>query len=57
MVLKTVLLFVVIYWVRWSLLRFRSDQLMALCWRVLVPFSVALVAATAVYVTVFDGVK
>jgi NADH-quinone oxidoreductase subunit H len=57
MVLKTLGLFVFVYWVRWSLLRFRSDQLMRLCWRYLVPFSVALVAATAVYVTVFDGVK
>jgi NADH-quinone oxidoreductase subunit H len=50
MVLKTVSLFVLVYWVRWSLLRFRSDQLMDLCWRVLVPTGVALVAATAVYV-------
>lgn len=55
MVLKTLVLFIFVYWVRWSLLRFRSDQLMRLCWRVLVPFSVALVAATAVYVTVFEG--
>jgi NADH-quinone oxidoreductase subunit H len=57
MFLKTLLLFVFVYWVRWTLLRFRSDQLMRLCWRYLVPFSVALVAATAVYVVVFDGVK
>ena len=28
MVPKTLLLFTVVYWVRWSLLRFRSDQLM-----------------------------
>jgi NADH-quinone oxidoreductase subunit H len=55
MVLKTVALTVSVYWIRWSLLRFRSDQLMELCWRVLVPVGVLLVAATAVYVNVVPG--
>jgi NADH-quinone oxidoreductase subunit H len=50
MVLKTLLLFVAVYWIRWSLLRFRSDQLMALCWKYLVPASVLLVGAAAVWV-------
>ena len=50
MVLKTLLLFVGVYWIRWSLLRFRSDQLMSLCWRVLVPTGVLLVGASAVWV-------
>jgi NADH-quinone oxidoreductase subunit H len=54
MVLKTLLLFVTVYWVRWSLLRFRSDQLMRLCWHWLVPMSVVLVAAAGVWV-VFVG--
>jgi NADH-quinone oxidoreductase subunit H len=54
MVLKTLLLFVTVYWVRWSLLRFRSDQLMRLCWHWLVPASVVLVAAAGVWV-VFVG--
>ena len=52
MILKTVLLFLFIYWVRWSLLRFRSDQLLRLCWKVLVPMGVFLVAAAAVFVNV-----
>ncbi len=52
MVLKTLVLFAGIYWLRWSLLRFRSDQLMHLCWTWLVPAGVLLVAGTAVYVTV-----
>ncbi|MEM6930443.1 MAG: complex I subunit 1 family protein, partial [Myxococcota bacterium] len=30
---KAGVLFVVIYWIRWSWYRFRSDQLMQLCWR------------------------
>jgi hypothetical protein len=33
-------LFVLVYWIRWSLLRFRSDQPMGLCWKYLVPASV-----------------
>jgi ferredoxin len=33
--------------VRWTLLRFRSDQLMELCWKWLVPIGVALVAGAA----------
>lgn len=47
MVLKTLLLFASIYWLRWSLLRFRSDQLMTLCWKWLVPASLFLVMAAA----------
>ncbi|MBL8922599.1 MAG: NADH-quinone oxidoreductase subunit NuoH [Myxococcaceae bacterium] len=50
MVIKTFVLVVAIYWLRWSLLRFRSDQLMALCWRWLVPSGVVLVVATALWV-------
>lgn len=52
MVLKTLLLFASIYWVRWSLLRFRSDQLMTLCWKWLVPASLLLVMAAALFVKV-----
>jgi NADH-quinone oxidoreductase subunit H len=50
MVLKTLLLFASVYWIRWSLLRFRSDQLMTLCWKYLVPTGVVLVAAAAAWV-------
>jgi NADH-quinone oxidoreductase subunit H len=55
MILKTVGLFLFVYWLRWSLLRFRSDQLLRLCWQVLVPFAVLLVAAAAVYVNLAPG--
>jgi NADH-quinone oxidoreductase subunit H len=50
MVIKTLLLFASIYWVRWSLLRFRTDQLMMLCWKWLVPASLLLMMAAAMYV-------
>jgi NADH-quinone oxidoreductase subunit H len=54
MVAKTLLLFVVVYWVRWSLLRFRSDQLMEICWKWLTPIGVGLVLLAAAWVT-FGG--
>jgi NADH-quinone oxidoreductase subunit H len=50
MVAKTLLLFVLVYWVRWSLLRLRSDQLMELCWKWLTPLGVALVLLAATWV-------
>lgn len=45
---KSSALFVLIYWIRWSWYRFRSDQLMELCWYYLVPGGLALVAIAAV---------
>ena len=54
MVLKTLALFVAVYWVRWSLLRFRSDQLMRICWRFLTPAGVVLLLAAAAWVS-FGG--
>lgn len=47
---KTGLLFVTIYWIRWSWYRFRADQLMELCWNWLVPISLLLVMLTALVV-------
>jgi len=35
-------------WVRWSLPRFRFDQLMQLAWRAMIPISLAIFVATAV---------
>lgn len=50
MVLKTIVLFVGVTWLRWSLLRFRSDQLMSLCWKYLVPITLGLVVVAGVWV-------
>jgi NADH-quinone oxidoreductase subunit H len=49
MFVKTLLLFAGIYWIRWTLLRLRSDQLMNLCWKYLVPASVITLAWAAIY--------
>lgn len=50
MLLKTFGLFLCVYWARWSLLRFRSDQLMRICWYYLVPLGVLLVAGAGAWV-------
>ena len=55
MVAKTLCLFVLVYWVRWTLLRFRSDQLMDLCWKWLTPLGVLLVLAAAGWVQFVSG--
>jgi NADH-quinone oxidoreductase subunit H len=55
MVLKTLVLFGIVFWVRWSLVRFRSDQLMALCWKYLVPAGLVLIMLAAAWVHVIGG--
>jgi NADH-quinone oxidoreductase subunit H len=47
---KTLIIIFVFMWVRWSLPRFRFDQLMMLAWRSLIPISLALVMLTSVVV-------
>jgi NADH-quinone oxidoreductase subunit H len=49
MAIKTCTLFVGVTWLRWSLLRLRSDQLMAACWKVLVPATLVLLMAAALW--------
>jgi NADH-quinone oxidoreductase subunit H len=50
MLLKTCGLYTFVYVLRWTLVRFRADQLMHLCWVWLVPISLALVGLSAVWV-------
>ncbi|MCA9546409.1 MAG: NADH-quinone oxidoreductase subunit NuoH [Myxococcales bacterium] len=50
MVLKTLFFFVALLWLRWSLVRYRPDQLMAICWKYLVPGSLAVLLWAAVTV-------
>ena len=48
--LKTLLIIFVFMWVRWSLPRFRFDQLMQLAWRGMIPVALALVLVTAIVI-------
>jgi NADH-quinone oxidoreductase subunit H len=50
---KTLLIVAVFMWVRWSLPRFRFDQIMMLAWRALIPISLALLMATTMVVYLY----
>jgi NADH-quinone oxidoreductase subunit H len=48
--LKAVFVFLLVTWVRWSFVRIRVDQILALSWKVLLPSTLALLVATAIVV-------
>ncbi|MBI1369391.1 MAG: NADH-quinone oxidoreductase subunit NuoH [Planctomycetes bacterium] len=50
MVTKMMTLVAIMMWVRWTLPRFRFDQLMRLAWRGLIPIGLALLLTTGVFV-------
>jgi len=50
---KAVLLVGVVFWVRFTLPRFREDQLQTLAWKFLIPISLANIVATGVLKVVF----
>jgi NADH-quinone oxidoreductase subunit H len=54
-VAKTMGLVVVIMWLRWTLPRLRVDQLMHVCWKVLIPVSLVLLIGLGVQMWVFPG--
>jgi len=49
LLLKTYAIVFVVMWVRWTFPRLRSDQLMAFAWKVLIPFAMLNVFATALF--------
>jgi NADH-quinone oxidoreductase subunit H len=48
--LKAVLVFLLVTWVRWSFVRIRVDQILAISWKLLLPLSLLLLMATAAVV-------
>jgi NADH-quinone oxidoreductase subunit H len=48
--LKAMTIFLLVTWVRWSFVRIRVDQILALSWKALLPFSLLLLLATSVVV-------
>jgi NADH-quinone oxidoreductase subunit H len=48
--LKAMLVFLVVTWVRWSFVRIRVDQILAVSWKLLLPASLVLLLATALLV-------
>jgi NADH-quinone oxidoreductase subunit H len=44
------LVFLVVTWIRWSFVRIRADQILAISWKFLMPASLLLLMATAVVV-------
>ena len=47
---KAMFVFLLVTWVRWSFVRIRVDQILALSWKALLPATLALLLATAVVV-------
>jgi NADH-quinone oxidoreductase subunit H len=50
--LKAMLIFLVVTWVRWSFVRIRVDQILAISWKLLLPATLVLLLATALVVAV-----
>jgi NADH-quinone oxidoreductase subunit H len=53
---KTMFFLFLFMWVRWTLPRFRYDQLMSLGWRVLLPLSLGYIVTIASTLLVLDAV-
>jgi NADH-quinone oxidoreductase subunit H len=53
--LKAMFIFLVLTWVRWSFVRIRVDQILAISWKLLLPASLLLLMATAVVVALRGG--
>jgi NADH-quinone oxidoreductase subunit H len=54
--LKAMLVFLVVTWVRWSFVRIRVDQILAISWKLLLPATLVLLMATALVVAM-QGIR
>src|SRR5213079_654612 len=48
--LKAMFIFLVVTWVRWSFVRIRADQILAISWKLLLPATLVLLLATGLVV-------
>jgi len=48
--LKAMFMFLVVTWIRWSFVRIRVDQILALSWKALLPATLGLLISTAIVV-------
>src|SRR6185503_2798610 len=53
--LKALSLFLLVVWIRWSFIRIRVDQILALSWKIFLPASVVLLMAAAAVVAAGGG--
>jgi NADH-quinone oxidoreductase subunit H len=53
--LKAALIFLILTWVRWSFVRIRVDQILAVSWKLLLPASIVLLLASAFWVAAGVG--
>ena len=52
---KTLALYYVVIWIRWTLPRLRVDHLMTLCWKYMTPIGIFNLVGIAVWMYAFDG--
>lgn len=54
LILKIFAFIFLFMWVRWTVPRFRYDQLMNLGWKILIPLAIANIVITGIVITIFD---
>ena len=54
-VVKTLMMYYAVIWIRWTLPRLRVDQLMTLCWKYLTPISLFNLIGCAIWMYLFNG--
>ncbi len=52
---KTLLLYYVVIWIRWTFPRLRVDQLMSICWKYLTPIAIFNLVGCAIWMVAFNG--
>ena len=52
---KTLLLYYVVIWVRWTFPRIRVDQVMTICWKYLTPLALFNLIGVTLWIWAFDG--